>query len=135
MRRMAMLVAMAVLAVAIPFGSAAARASGRGEAVDQYCSESGDYCTFVLEKASGTIVFQIRAFADYFGRTTACVTKDTEVCHARSAKEGDILFTWTIRWQGNYPDEGAGRYTVKWFDQNDHRIGPALHFRPEEMPS
>jgi hypothetical protein len=119
----------AVLGVVVWVGAMTAPAIAGSRTLDDYCSPSGDYCTLVIEKASGTILFKIRAFADYFGRSEACVMKDTEACRSRSPREGSVLFTWSIRWQGNYPDEGAGRYRVRWFDENGSRIGPALHFR------
>ncbi len=99
------------------------------EVIDRSCSESGDFCTGVTESREGVIRFEIVAFADYFGRSEACVTKRTTVCHRRSPREHDGLFVWRIRWQGNYPREGAGRYAVRWFDEGGGRIGPALHFR------
>ena len=104
-------------------------ASPATRVLDGYCSPSGDYCTAVLRKDDGTIVFTIRAFANYFGRAEACVTKETRICRSRSPREHDGLFDWTIRWQGNYPREGTGRYTVRWLDESGGRLGPALHFR------
>jgi hypothetical protein len=99
------------------------------EVIDNYCSPSGDYCTRIVEKASGTFVFKIVAFADYFGEVDACVTKDTEACETVRPREGNNdLFTWKIAWQARFPDEGTGRYTLRWFDEGQ-RIGPPLHFR------
>ena len=103
-------------------------ASAAGEVLDRYCGESGDFCTYVIEKETGTIVFQIVGFANYFGRSQACVTKDTRVCHARSPRRVHGVFRWSIAWQGHYPDEGPGRYAVRWYSSGDARIGPALHF-------
>ena len=103
-------------------------ASAGGTVLDSYCGESGDFCTYVVEKDDGAIVFQIQAFANYFGRSEACVTKDTRVCRSRSPHRDHGLFEWTIRWQANYPDEGPGRYAVRWRSGNGGRIGPALHF-------
>ena len=131
MRGIARIALVAVLGMVVSVGAMAAPAIAGSRTLDDYCSPSGDYCTLVIEKASGTILFKIRAFADYFGTSEACVTKDTEVCHSRSPREGSVLFTWSIRWQANYPDEGAGRYKVRWFDESGSRIGPALHFRRE----
>ena len=103
-------------------------ASAGSTAVDSFCSESGDYCTFVIEKDDGTILFKIRGFADYFGRAKACVSKDTRVCHKRLPHRDGIIFEWSILWQGNYPDEGPGRYSVRWFSKDGYSIGPRLHF-------
>jgi len=103
-------------------------ASAAVRVLDAYCSPSGDYCTFVLRR-DHTIIFKIRAFADYFGTADACVTKETRVCHSRSPQEAaDGIYQWSIRWQGNYPREGAGIYTVRWLDESGDRIGKALHF-------
>lgn len=104
-------------------------ASAGGDVLDSFCSESGDYCTYVVEKDSGAILFQIRAFADYFGRSDACVKKDTEVCNSRSPHRDHHLFEWSIRWQGNYPDQGSGRYAMRWINESGSRIGPVLHFQ------
>ena len=117
----------AVVAMLLVAGSVATASAG-GTAVDSYCGASGDFCTYVVEKDDGAIVFQIRAFADYFGRSQACVAKDTRVCHARSPHRDHGLFEWTIRWQANYPDEGSGTYAVRWLDRNGDRIGDVLHF-------
>lgn len=110
------------------FAASITTASAGSRVLDDYCSPSGDYCTFVIEKDSGAILFQIRAFADYFGRSEACVKKDTRVCHSRRPHRDNGLFVWRIRWQGNYPNQGAGRYAVRWIDEGGTRIGPALHF-------
>ena len=115
--------AVTLCAASLPVASAA------GRVLDRYCGESGDFCTYVIRKANGTIAFQIRAFADYFGRSRACVTGDTRVCRGRSPRRVGGLFRWNIVWQGNYPDEGPGRYAVRWFSSQRTRIGPALHFR------
>lgn len=115
--------ALALSAVGVVPGSAATRV------LDSYCSPTGDYCTLVVKK-DGTIVFKVRAFGDYFGTVKTCVTKETRTCRSRTAREGAHgIFVWSIRWQGNYPREGAGRYTVRWLDEGGDRIGPKLHFR------
>lgn len=115
-----------VMAASILFAGTVTPASAK--TLDHFCSETGDYCTLVIEKASGTIIFKIRGFADYFGRAKACVTKDTEVCRRRSAKYDGTLYEWKIAWQGNYPNQGAGRYTMRWYSEGGGRIGTALHF-------
>ena len=119
------------LAVVVLFLSVSsiATASAGGRVLDDYCSESGDFCTYVIRKDGGAILFQIRAFADYFGRSDACVTKETRACRSRSPRVSHGLFVWKIRWQGNYPNQGPGRYAVRWIDEGGSRIGPALHFR------
>jgi hypothetical protein len=122
--RLTVALVVGVSAVAPPAASAKARV------VDGYCSPSGDYCTSILKKADGTIVFTIRAFANYFGKAMACVKKQTRVCHTTSPEKGDVLYEWRIRWQGRYPKEGAGRYKVRWRDASSGAaIGPALYFR------
>lgn len=103
------------------------------EVLDRYCSETGDYCTYVLEKDSGSIVIGILAWADYFGRARACVSKDTRVCHGRTARYLDDIemYEWRIVWQAHYPDEGPGQYAVRWTYRpggERARIGPVLHF-------
>jgi hypothetical protein len=131
MRGIARIALMGTLGVLMLAGALVAPASAGGPvALDEYCSPSGDYCTSVIEKPSGAIWFKIRAFADYFGRSEACVTKESRACGRRSPRERGGLFVWSIKWQGNYPDEGPGRYTLRWFDENGNRIGLALHFRP-----
>ena len=116
------LLAMLPLAVATP-------ASAAPHVIDSHCSRTGDYCTLILKKADGSIVFSIRAFADYFGRAEACVKKQTRVCHSTSPRKGPHLYFWNIRWQGNYPKQGPGRYKVRWRDvSSGAAIGPALYF-------
>lgn len=127
MRRITLGVLTALMMLALSLASIPAASAG-GTELDGYCGESGDFCTSVVEKDDGAIVFQIRAFANYFGRAQACVTKDTRVCRGRSPHRDHGLFEWTIRWQANFPDEGPGRYAVRWLYQGDRRIGPALHF-------
>ena len=104
-------------------------ASAASDVVDSYCSPSGDYCTLIVKKADGSIVFSIRAFANYFGRATACVTKETRVCHWTSPHKGTHLYFWNIRWQGNYPKEGPGQYRMRWRYSGGNPIGPALYFQ------
>jgi hypothetical protein len=116
-------IAAVVSLTAVPAASAVSRV------VDSYCSPSGDYCTQIVKKADGTVVFSIRAFANYFGRATACVKKETRVCHSTAPRKGDHLYFWNIRWQGNYPKEGPGDYKVRWRDSGGSSIGPALYFR------
>jgi len=108
-------------------------ASAAHDVLDRYCSETGDYCTYVIEKDSGDILIGILAWGDYFGRARACVTKDTTVCHGRGARYLDKIemYQWRIVWQAHYPDEGPGRYAVRWTYRaggERTRIGPVLHF-------
>ena len=118
----------AVLAVALLVPMAAP--AGAATILDGYCSPSGDYCTSVVKKVSGAIVFKIRAFANYFGQAEACVRRTSRVCHTVHAREDNHgLFIWAIRWQDNYPNQGPGRYNVTWRDKSSGaRIGPRLHF-------
>jgi hypothetical protein len=119
----AVILAVVLSAVMLPAASATTKV------VDGYCSPSGDYCTSIVKKADGTIVFKIRAFADYFGRATACVTKETRACRSTSpGTDAHDLFVWSIRWQGHYPKEDPGRYKVRWLSGGEP-IGPALYFR------
>jgi len=120
-----------LLAVALAAGvslTAVPAASAASTVVDSYCSPSGDYCTLILKKTDGSIVFSIRAFANYFGQATACVKKDTRSCHSTSPRKDGGLFFWNIRRQGNYPNEGPGQYKVRWRDSGGNAIGPALYF-------
>jgi len=120
-----------LLAVALAAGvslTTVPAASAASKVVDSYCSPSGDYCSLILKKADGSIVFSIRAFANYFGQATACVKKDTRACHTTSPRKDGGLFFWNIRRQGNYPNEGPGEYTVRWRDSGGNAIGPALSF-------
>jgi len=119
----------AALVAALSLVAVPATGATGSHVVDSYCSPSGDYCTQVVKKADGTIVFGIRAFADYFGKATACVTKVTRVCHSTTArKDTHGLYLWNIRWQGNYPKEGPGQYKVRWSYAGGSPIGEALYF-------
>jgi len=127
MRLTKTLLSLALVAVvcltAIPAASAASKV------VDSYCSPSGDYCTMILKKADGSIVFSIRAFANYFGKAKACVKKETRVCHSTAPRTDNGLYFWNIRRAGNYPNEGPGEYKVRWRDSGGNPIGPALYFQ------
>ncbi len=58
-----------------------------------------------------------------------CVTKRSRVCHSRGLRPGrNGVYRATAQWQGNWPDQGAGRYAVRWY-QGSTKIGPTLHFR------
>ena len=74
--------------------------------VDSYCSPSGDYCTLILKKADGSIVFSIRAFANYFGQATACVKKETRACHSTAPRKHNGLEYPALR---QLPERGTGR--------------------------
>ena len=126
--RLARVVLSVVLAAVVSLTVVPA-AGASSHLVDGYCSPSGDYCTQIVKKADGTIVFSIRAFANYFGKATACVKKETRVCHSTSPRKGNHLYFWNIRWQGNYPKEGPVEYTVHWRYSVGNPIGPALYFR------
>jgi hypothetical protein len=120
---LSMLLAAAVSLTTLPAASAAS------SVVDSYCSPTGDYCTLIVKKADGSIVFSIRAFANYFGKAQACVKKETRVCHSTSPRKDGGLYFWNIRRQGNYPNEGPGEYKLRWRDSGGNAIGPALYFR------
>lgn len=122
--RKVIVLASLVLLVLVPVAPSASAAT----VVDSYCSPSGDYCTSVIKKQNGTIAFRIRAFANYWGAATACVRKQTRVCHTRQpVQDSHGIFIWRISWQDNYPDQGPGKYTVAW-RADGGRIGHLLHF-------
>ena len=120
---------LSVLLAAVVSLTALPAASAASKVVDSYCSPTGDYCTQIIKKADGSIVFSIRAFANYFGQAEACVKKDTRVCRSTSPRKDNGLYFWNIRRQGNYPNEGPGEYKVRWRDSGGNAIGPALFFR------
>jgi hypothetical protein len=120
---LSMLLAAAVSLTTLPAASAAS------SVVDSYCSPTGDYCTMIVKKADGSIVFSIRGFANYFGHATACVKKETRVCHSTAPRKDGGLYFWNIRRQGNYPNEGPGEYKLRWRDSGGNAIGPALYSR------
>ncbi len=115
--------------IAVVSSTAIPAASAASKVVDSYCSPSGDYCTLILKKADGAIVFSIRAFANYFGKAQACVKKETRACHSTAPRQDHGLYFWNIRHAGNYPNEGPGEYKVRWRDSGENAIGPALYFR------
>ncbi len=117
----AVLAGMLLLPAAAPAGAAV---------VDSSCNHDDGYCSFVATKGtSGIILLKVRASSDLFGRATACVTKQTTVCRAVNPKRNSKgQFNWVIRWQGNFPRQGTGTYTVTWRASSGSQIGPALHF-------
>ncbi|HEY7478567.1 MAG TPA: hypothetical protein VIB62_10055 [Actinomycetota bacterium] len=123
MGRKTIVAAIVAVTLLVPMAAPA----GAATVLDSHCSASGDFCTFVIRKDSGVVVFRMRAFANYFGRVDACVRKETLVCHRRAPHRDHGLFVWSIRWQGNYPNEGPGEYTMTWRD-GALRIGPRLFF-------
>jgi hypothetical protein len=123
-QKIVVLAALSLVAL-VPLAPSASAAT----VLDTYCSPSGDYCTSIVKKDNGVISFRITAFANYFGEATACVRKETRVCNTtRPHRVEHGLFEWRIRWQGNYPNQGPGEYTVAWRDGGT-RIGHLLHFQ------
>jgi len=104
-------------------------AAAAGKMVDSYCSPTGDYCTAIHKKADGTRIFEVRSFPKLFGEVNVCVTKRTRVCHSARLNKGPHIWFFHIRWQGNYPKEGFGRYKVRWVLPSGDALGKALYFR------
>jgi len=94
-----------------------------------YCSPSGDVCYGVLERQS-QIVLRIDTIERYFGRYTLCVTspRGRRVCGSFPIFRNRTLWTSTVRWQRQFPNDGRGRYRVSW-RLGSGPLGPTLVFR------
>ena len=93
-----------------------------------YCSPSGDLC-YGIRKERGAIVFRIDTFARYFGRYTLCVTSPKRrVCGDFPMFRNGPLWSSSVRWQRQFPNDGRGRYRVSWRTSTGP-LGPTLTFR------
>lgn len=107
---------------------ASASAAFADTTIANYCTATGDYCQGIYRTPSGRIYFDFKTFA-LRGSMRICVTKSSRVCHSRRLRSiGHNVYRATAQWQGNWPNQGTGRYAVRWY-QGSTRIGATLHFR------
>ncbi len=109
----------------MPFVLAAVIAAG-GSA---YCSPSGDLCYGVVRRADA-IVLRIDTIERYFARYTLCVTspRARRVCGSFPIFRSGGLWSSSVRWQRQFPNDGRGRYRVSW-RLGTGALGPTLGFR------
>jgi hypothetical protein len=94
-----------------------------------YCSRSGDLCYGIHHKR-GAVVLRIDTFARYFGRYTLCVTspRGRRVCGRFPVFRNGPIWSSTVRWHRQFPNDGPGRYRVSW-RLGESPLGPTLSFR------
>jgi endonuclease YncB( thermonuclease family) len=111
------------------FDKSVRAAAARGKTIDSYCSPTGDFCV-AIRKVEGEFRFRLARFGRW-GKQKVCVKQETRTCRTyRQHRLGHGLYEWRANWRA-FPDEGGGRYSVRWFDkQGEYAVGPALHFRP-----
>lgn len=102
-----------------------------------YCSPTGDYCVSAIAKGQ-TATFSIVLAARYFGRYQLCVTppRGSRTCKSFPIRKVARRFLSTVRWEGNYPNRGAGVYRAVWSTPSGFRTS-AVGFRitaPPEPP-
>jgi hypothetical protein len=68
--------------------------------------------------------------AEYFKRYELCVTgpEREATCHTYRIEDMGASFGDAVKWSTEFPDEGAGAYTVEWKMMNGDRIGRRLGF-------
>ena len=116
----------AVMLAVVGVGAAAA---SDAQAARGYCSPSGDYC-YAVKKREDVWPITFGTFS-FRGRVKTCVTgpAEIEVCRRfrlRLDRERSI-YRFAVRWSRHFPNEGAGRYRVRFFWQGS-RLGPGVSF-------
>lgn len=105
--------------------------------LDGYCGE--DTCAGIYRRKDWSVFFRAVGFMNYFGTITVCVEKETEVCLDMPAKQSklDGMWYWRLAWQGNFPDEGPGRYAVTMTYGLDELVGNDTwaFWLPRHLPS
>lgn len=109
MQRNVLRLALAALIV-LPTLVVAPAASARQ--LDWQCG--ADACAGISSRKDGSIFFRAVGYWNYFGTITVCVEKETEVCTDMPPKYSKLndMWYWRLAWQGNFPNEGPGRYAV-----------------------
>lgn len=100
--------------------------TARGEALKEYCSPSGDYCT-AITKRDGRIKLKIRTFS--FSTYLVCVTgpRGTDCLQATAERERCDVRKDRIDLKRRFP-QGPGKYRVRWKVAGAF-LGPALSVR------
>jgi hypothetical protein len=101
--------------------------AGTAEA-SSYCSPTGDFCQAAVKKQG---VWRIRMLTFSFrGRIRVCVTSPDSSRSCRRfllRSEGQALFGFDVRWSRHFPNDGPGRYSVR-FSQSGYKLGRDVHF-------
>ena len=119
----------ALLTFAVLLGGliAAPAASARVRVVDHFCSESGDYCLYVL-RVHGRIKFEFREFP-FRGDYKLCVKPPrhpVDCDHFFLHRQGPIFIS-RVDFARHFPHSYSGRYRVGWTVDGFHLH--SLHFR------
>jgi len=95
----------------------------------RYCEPSDEYCTETIKSRRGVIHLELRSVS-FNGRYNVCVTTpaDETDCRRFTLRRSGDGFVSHVRWAANFPDAGAGRYSVVW-RLGRQKLGPTLEFR------
>jgi hypothetical protein len=116
--------AVCVLTIAVALVLCAA-ASGANR--DRYCSPTGDYCTSA-QRSAGAVKLRLGTFS-FSGRYRLCVKPPARAATCKSFPLHRRGGQWlsNVTWYRNFPNRGAGIYTVTWH-YGGVRLGPPLTF-------
>ena len=115
-----------VCSLALCAGLAAAAVAGHRP--NSYCGD--EYCEYAKKNGKGIRYIVFRSFA-HRGKVKVCVRAPdgTRSCVTDRFTDAnhDGAFVTRLRWSTNFPNKGAGDYTVRW-RQDGERIGKILGF-------
>jgi hypothetical protein len=115
---------LAVTLAAVVSGLVAAPAS----AASTYCSTSGDLC-YAARRERGVVRLRFDTFS-FTGRVRVCVTppRGARACRSfRLVRHGMGVRGMNARWSAHFPNQGAGRYRVRFF-AGGSALGPSVSF-------
>jgi len=114
-----------VCSIALCAGLAAAAIAGHP---NSYCGD--EYCQYAKENGKGIRYIMFRSFV-HRGKVNVCVRAPDgkRSCVNDRFRDGndDGTFVTRLRWSTNFPNKGAGDYTVRW-RQDEERTGKILGF-------
>ncbi len=111
--------------------SVAALAGARPRVIDNYCSESGDFCqSILLSKKGGQIKFElVSVTAAVQGEYTLCVKGESgKQCKEFFLEQLPDEEAWAdkVNWEENFRED-LGEFVVKW-KYLGNRLGEKLRF-------
>jgi hypothetical protein len=80
-----------------------------------FCTESGDQCAAIFERA-GSVSLELYTAAKYYPRYQLCVQppRGAQTCRTFPVVRIGRTYGSRVRWAKNFPDRGAGVYRVTW---------------------
>ena len=124
MRRLSLPLSLSLLAILAFATPASARTS--------YCSQSGDFCYGLNGDRDPKIILNMAA--RYFPKARICVTPPggaARTCKTYKVKDQGNVFGVRVRWSAKFPNEGSGKYKVKFYDggSGSSGLGPSVSFK------